>query len=343
MFWRLHLLGWIVYGAGTYLATLARITPDQFLSMFELKVVRTALGFGASLLLHAALRRLRHGGAGWGTLAAVSLPLGVALGALWLLAYWSATTSLRGAGLLAADWATFPRAMLDHAFVLLTSAAAGIGFHEWRARESAEQRVRDAELERLRYQLNPHFLFNALTALRASIPVDAEPARDNVDALAGFLRHALRTSPTRTVPLAHEIDATSNYLAMERARYGPRLEVHVDVDPSVAQVEIPGFLLQPLAENAVKHGMAAGIWPLVVTLRATRIGADLRIDVTNSSGAAEARQHPFDTAPPAGHRIGLDNVRERLRQHYGDRATFALRPEGSGAVASILIAAVAKP
>jgi two-component system LytT family sensor kinase len=347
MFWRLHLVGWIVYGAGTYFATLARITPDQFIPMLGLKVVRTALGFGLSFLLHIILNRLRRRAASWGILALVSVPVCLALGAGWLVLYWSSTDAWRVAELPAIDWSTFPRAALDHAFVLLTWAAADIGFHEWRARETAERRMqaaaselRDAELNLLRYQLNPHFLFNALTTLRASIPLEATSARDTVDALSGFLRHALRASPIRMVPLAQEIEATTNFLAIQRLRYGPRLEARVDLDPCIAHVEVPGFLLQPLVENAVTHGMTSDAVPLLVAITARQAGDGLRIEVTNSTGARmNDRQTSIPRSQPVnGHRIGLSNVQERLRRHYGDRATFALEHRAHEVTASIQIA-----
>ncbi len=345
MFWRLHLAGWLVYGAGTYFATLARITPDQFLPMLGLKVVRTGFGFAISLLLHAILHAFRQRRLGWDTLALVSIPVSVALGAGWLLLYWISTAAWRVADLPAVDWAMFPRAVVDHAFVLLTWAAADIGYHEWRAREAAERRVRDAaselrdaELNLLRYQLNPHFLFNALTTLRASIPLDAEPARDTVDAIAGFLRHALQASPVRMVPLAREIEATSHFLAVQRLRYGARLEVQVDVDPRIAHIEVPGFLLQPLVENAVTHGMTSGAIPLRVAVTARPVDDGVRIDVTNSSGTRANGHESAETPQPVnGHHIGLANVRERLSRHYGDRARFALEHRDDEVTASILI------
>lgn len=345
MFWRLHLIGWLVYGAGTYLATLARITPDQFVPMLGLKLARTALGFSLSLALHVALRLLRERRVGWGARALAAVPLSVTLGAVWLFLYWSITSSWRVADLPAVDWSTFPRAVLDHAFVLLTWAGADIAFHEWRAREDAERQaqttasaLRDAELSLLRYQLNPHFLFNALTTLRAAIPLEAASARDTVDALSGFLRHALHASPERMVPLAREIEASSSFLAIQRMRYGPRLNVWIDVDPQLAHIEVPGFILQPLVENAVTHGITPDGSPLRVGLAVRRVDHDIRIDVTNSNGT-HADGARATGAPVNGHHLGLANVRERLRRHYGDRARFELVHRADEVTASITIEA----
>jgi two-component system LytT family sensor kinase len=257
--------------------------------------------------------------------------------------YWSVTASWRVAGLPDVDWSAFPRTVLDHAFVLLTWAAVDIAFHEWRGREDAERQaqtaaaaLRDAELNLLRYQLNPHFLFNALTALRAAIPLEATPARDTVDALSGFLRHALHASPVRLVPLAREIEASSQFLAVQRMRYGPRLDVHIDVDPRLALIDVPGFILQPLVENAIMHGMPDDERPLRVELSVRRFAQQICISVTNSNGAS-ANGAGANSGSDRGHHIGLANVQERLRRHYGDRATFKLAHRPNETAATILI------
>lgn len=356
VFWRLHLIGWVAYGVSTYLATVARISPDLLLPMLGLKTVRTALGFALSFLLHSTIGALRRRTCHWALIAVVSAAESAFLGAIWLALYWLITDPLRIAELPAVDWSAFPRASLDHAFVLLSWAGADIAFHEWLRRQHAERRsreasaeLREAELRLLRYQLNPHFLFNALNTVRASVPLDAETARSTIDALAGFLRHALQTGSSHTVSLEREMEAASQYLDIERARYGERLMVDVTLDPAIARVPVPGLLIQPLAENAVKHGLASGAAPLRVTIRATRVATGIRIDVANSNGSSPSLPQdvpfsrtslmPLPGPTTGGHGIGLQNVRMRLKQHYDERARLEFVRTDAGTTASILIPA----
>lgn len=347
LFWTLQIGGWAAYGISTYLSVLPDLGSGELLRMAALKAVRTILGFGLSLVAWRIYRRMRDRGLDLRITGAAVLGLSTALGCLWLALYWQTTSPLRGPEFFATDWAAFPRSALDHAFVFLVWSALYFGFHLWRraerdARRRAVARAEAGELElrMLRYQLDPHFLFNALNSLRSAIPDRATSARSLVDRIASFLRHVLGTSGRSLVPLSREVEAAEMYLAIERARHGEDLSVSVSVEDGLEDELVPGFLLHPLVENAVTHGIASGASPLRVALRVSDRDGEVRIDVENDVDSWErlegaANDAAFRGGDETG--VGLSNVRRRLRLAYGDEADFRFVREPGRARASVRI------
>src|SRR5262249_38358585 len=125
-------------------------------------------------------------------------------------------------------------------------------------RRDAESRTlaREAELQALRMQLNPHFLFNSLHSIAALATLDGARAREMCVRLADFLRSSLRLGSKESIPLREELALAKNYLDVERVRFGERLQVHEEIEPACEDCGVPALLLQPLVENAVKHGIA---------------------------------------------------------------------------------------
>jgi LytS/YehU family sensor histidine kinase len=194
-------------------------------------------------------------------------------------------------------------------------------------REAALRAVadaRDAQLRMLAYQLNPHFLFNTLNSIRALINEDRQRARDMVTALSGYLRYALVDRPLHVALLEEEVDAVRGYLAIEQVRFEERLDARMDIEPAALRCEVPAFLLNPLVENAVKHGAAGTAEaPLVVRVEARLVEPDRLLLMVENTGVWKGRGK---TAPAAGEDddgvpggVGLANVRARLRAlHPGD-------------------------
>jgi LytS/YehU family sensor histidine kinase len=197
-------------------------------------------------------------------------------------------------------------------------------------REQREQALRavaaarDAQLRMLAYQLNPHFLFNTLNSIRALINEDRQRAREMVTALSGYLRYALVERPLHVALLEEEVASVRRYLAIEQVRFEERLDARIEVAPAALRCEVPAFLLNPLVENAVKHGVAgtAGA-PLVLRVGARLVEPDrLRLVVVNTGRWASGGTTMFvpdegDDALPGG--LGLANVRARLEAlHPGD-------------------------
>jgi LytS/YehU family sensor histidine kinase len=180
--------------------------------------------------------------------------------------------------------------------------------------------ARDAQLRMLAYQLNPHFLFNTLNSIRALINEDRQRARDMVTALSGYLRYALVERPLHVALLEEEVASVRGYLAIEQVRFEERLVVRMEIEPAALRCEVPAFLLNPLVENAVRHGTAGTSGaPLELRIEARVVEPDrLRLVVENTGHWASARQATSggdnrdrnDDDLPGG--VGLANVRARL-------------------------------
>jgi Histidine kinase len=205
------------------------------------------------------------------------------------------------------------------------------------ARRMHEQEIAklatEAELRALRAQLNPHFLFNALTTIGYLIQAAPERAVDTLMRLTTILRAVLRSEGEFTT-LARELAIIDAYLEIEQARFEQRLRVRIDVPPECRDVRIPALLIQPLVENAVKHGIAPSFAGGEVSVTARLIAAadtrELRVTVTDTAVRAG---HP---APRRRHwirGIGLTSVERRLECHYGEAARLAVRTLGGGATA----------
>lgn len=197
-----------------------------------------------------------------------------------------------------------------------------------RERELAESRQAavEAQLRALQAQIQPHFLFNTFNALSELIHVDADAAEDLVTDLAHLLRYSLRSSAEERVPLADELAATRRYLRIEQARLGDRLRVELELEDDVDGLAVPGLVLQPLVENAVRHGVAPRPEGGTVTVRGRRDGDHLLLEVQDDGpgvlGAVAAGR--VEGLGAGGHGGGLANVRRRLALRFGERASMSV-------------------
>ncbi len=225
----------------------------------------------------------------------------------------------------------FPRfvpVLLAVAVVLYALAAALhyllMAFEDARRAErdalELELLAREAELRSLRAQIDPHFLFNALNSITSLIGSDPAAARAMCLKLAEFLRESLRVGSAASIPMADELSLAEKYLAVEKARFGARLRVEQDLGSDAGSCGVPPLVLQPLVENAVRHGVAGLVDGGLVRIAARRTGGQLRVTVEN----------PVDPEAPAavGEGVGLANVRGRLAAAYGEDASVAARREG---------------
>ena len=225
-------------------------------------------------------------------------------------------------------------------YVLLLGIAHAVLYHE-RYRERAQTAERlaaglaEARLQALKMQLQPHFLFNTLNAISALIPAEARPARRMVARLGDLLRITLEHEETQEVTLRQELAFLQPYLEIEQARLEDRLTVVMEIAPDALDARVPHLILQPLVENAIRHGIAPRIKPGRVEISATS-GADdrfLHLEVRDDGpGVDPDRQARTRKA------VGLTNIQSRLEQLYDGEHRFALenRPEG-GVVVKISI------
>jgi len=191
-----------------------------------------------------------------------------------------------------------------------------------------EVSLSEARLHALELQIQPHFLFNTLNSISALVRTARD--REAVTMTAGLsdlLRYSLDHAGEQRVPLAAELAITERYLEIERLRFPDRMSFEVDAAAEVRRAAVPTLLLQPLAENAIRHGVARLVAPGRVAIRAYRDGDRLRIEIFNTGTLAESYR--------AG--IGLRNTTERLRYLYAGDHSFELRPVAGGVVAAIAL------
>ena len=218
----------------------------------------------------------------------------------------------------------FAALMFGLGVILYAMTAAGqylaLEFERARSLERRELEMKlaaqEAELRMLRTQIDPHFLFNSLNSISALTSIDPLAARGMTLQLSDFFRRSLGMDAQRKVPLAQELALVRAFLAVEGVRFGPRLAFEDDIAADAADCAVPPMILQPLVENAVKHGIGNLVDGGVVRIGARRAGALLRIRVENDADDEEA-------SPASGCGIGLANVRQRLAATYAHEASIS--------------------
>jgi signal transduction histidine kinase len=235
-----------------------------------------------------------------------------------------------------------PPALLSHAWFVQAVRNAGVNlpvyagvalawhamayYREARDRQmkavELESLLRQAQLETLRSQLNPHFLFNALHSIAELVHQDPRLAEQLIVRLGELLRRALETAGRPELSLAEELDFIRGYLEIEQLRLGDRLRVVWEIDPDSLGARVPGLILQPLVENAIQHGIAATSSPGTLTLRARRADGQLHIEVADTGPGLPATG---DVRPQG---IGIANTRARLQRLYADRQSFEMHHSG---------------
>ena len=196
------------------------------------------------------------------------------------------------------------------------------------------QLAAEAELKALRAQINPHFLFNSLNTIADLIVTDPAKAETVTILLAKVFRHVLLYSDRQMTAVSEEIDFLRTYLRIEEVRFGARLSVRMDVDPQIAGARVPSLILQPVVENAIKHGLAPKIGPGCLNIRAGRQGSFVKLEVEDDGvGLSEAH------LPPQGRRgVGLKIIAERLKTLYSVSATLTFESAATfGSRVTILI------
>jgi two-component sensor histidine kinase len=194
----------------------------------------------------------------------------------------------------------------------------------------AEAEAARAEAAALRLQLNPHFLFNTLNSISSLVTLGRkDEAEAMIQSLGEFLRASLHADPMADVSLAEEIETIDAYLAIESVRFGDRLAIEIAVAPGLSEALVPNFILQPLVENAIKHGVAAARGPASLTVSATEDADALVLAVVNTREAGD------EAGPSSGTGIGLANIRQRLAIRYKGRASLETGPVADGWKAEI--------
>ena len=335
-FWRFQIAGWIAFWVAMASSRVGRFPLGY---MLVSKGVLTLLGFAiTSLVLRPVYRRLLRRDPSLMRIILVTVASSYFAAALWTIgdnvtdipiaaALLDRTIRITSVGQLLGG-------ALYNAFALLAWSVLYVGakhYHQLRDERErtlrAESLAHQARLEALRYQLNPHFLFNALNAI-STLVVDRrnDEAGRMLARLGDLLRATLDRAEGDAVSLADEIELVRRYLDIEQIRLGDRLTVDVDISAESWSARVPSLILQPLVENAIRHGIAPREQGGRITITAEREKDRLVLAVTDDGPGLRSREPRIDTSGG----IGLTNTRERLQQLYGDAQEFAIGESETG-------------
>jgi len=334
-FWQVQLAGWTLYLVMMYVTFLTVAPAGTYVNLLIIKLIRTVIGFCLTCVMRGIYHRF---GTNLSIQKVVLLVLGcsIVFGGVWTLSEMAANALRNPNFSFTNNLARIPRNALDYGLTLTAWSALYFGIKYWRQwqteRENALRSTalaNQAQLEMLRYQINPHFLFNSLNSIRASIDEDSIRAKQMVTQLAEFLRYSLLHNNAREVALGEEIEAVRNYLAIEKTRFEERLEVEFKVEEAVENLPAPSFLLNPLVENAIKHGLNNSAQPLKIRVSAQLRNGLLCLEVANTGRLSHDGGD--------GTKVGLRNIRERIEKIYDGRGGFELVEEGGWVCARITL------
>jgi len=197
-------------------------------------------------------------------------------------------------------------------------------YHRLREKESAaaqlEVELANAKIAALRMQLNPHFLFNTMNSISSLMRIDVEAADSLLEQLGSLLRMTLERKDVQLIPLHDEIEFTETYLAMQDKRYAGRVTRTISVDPELHDALVPAMILQPIVENAYTHGLSKLDRGGELSIEVTRAGGQVSALITNTGLGLNGFREEAN-----GRGLGLTNVKNRLRLHYGDACAFSIR------------------
>ena len=318
-FWMLQAAGWSGY---LLLRTVSSVSNTFSVEGIIRAIIEAIVGYCLTLLLsslYGYYRRLPR-------IPSVILTLGTLVGAALIYAVLEAFTF----SFTAAEPGITLARVLGYTFLTFTVLAGwsalyfGINFYliveaQIDQMQILENQASSAQLAMLRYQLNPHFLFNTLNSISTLVLLkQTERANIMLSRLSSFLRYTLANEPTAHVTLAQEVETLKLYLDIEKMRFDERLRTHFDVDPRCAKARLPSLLLQPLVENAIKYAVTPQEEGADITVSARLAGERVQIAVSDTGpGLIESKPRPTLSTG-----VGLANIRERLAQAFGPDHRF---------------------
>ena len=332
-FWILQSIGW---GGYFFLRTLSGFANNLGWMLLVHTLLLTATGYSLTLLMGSLFRRLIKMKPIW-TLVLSFAAVILASVTFSIIETWSVATFLKpefkpeGVAYLGA---------LPLNFALLAAWTAlyyGINYFllledQIRLRERLESQASSAQLAMLRYQLNPHFLFNTLNSISTLVLLkQTERANAMLARLSSFLRYTLANEPTAKVTLAQEVETLKLYLEIEKMRFEDRLRPHFRIEPETIGARLPSLLLQPLIENAIKYAVTPSENGADIWITAAREGHAVRVEVADNGNGEGAE---LAASPSTG--VGLANIRDRLSQAYGSSHRFQTRQNEKGGFSVIL-------
>ncbi len=290
-------------------------------------------------LIYAIAVRFPLSGKSWKQSLAIQIPAALAIATLtaWLLIHmnmllgWAEVSTpfrVRLLGLMLQD---LPRYFVTMGVAQIVVYYATVRKQEAQSAE-LEAKLAQAQLDVLRSQMEPHFLFNSLNAIARLTRKDPPSAERMTFQLAAFLRVALECAGSREVPLSQELEFLENYLAIQKTRFGDRLTINVAVAEDLLSIPVPSLILQPLAENAIRHGIAHSAGPGYLKVSAARNNGSLRIQIADNGAGMDIKRDEGSEG------FGLRTTRTRLKQMYGSRQELRLENNpGGGCLVTIAL------
>ncbi|NQZ08898.1 MAG: histidine kinase [Algicola sp.] len=338
LYWTLQIVGWAVYGLVSYLmyANSQSALPNL--------IILVTLLLGGGLLITHALRFCykRPLWQGLGPVKAISGYLVVLIVATVL---WETIITLTSFWLLPEfTWQRFSWFLaliyfVYYFIILLVWTLLYKGYHAYRATQRQEIEslklqlaLRESQLQGLKFQMNPHFLFNALNSIRSLALESPEATRDMVTRLSGMLRYTLTSGDLKLVALGEEVAILKHYLAIEKVRFEERLQVNWAISPDLENWQVLPLSIQTLVENAVKHGISVLPKGGTIDISITERKAQLLVEISNIGRLPVA-----SLSKGIRENIGLRNTRERLALQFGNNAELSLNQVGDKVVARMFI------
>ena len=332
-FWQLQLIGW----SGFYVLVLVAAAPYlKQPGVFRDNSLWVLTMFAASWILPLVYRASLRSQRAWFVHEVHAIGLALCLGAIT-----SVAVDLLIPGLQKMDWGSWLIDFVQSSVVFFVWCNLYFGAKQWqqiaRQRErilAVESQVREARLNALRYQLNPHFLFNALNAVSTLVlDGDSLTASRMLTQISELLRRALDPQAAAAIPLSQEIVFTEQYLEVEQIRLGDRLSVQFAVSPDTLDALVPIMLLQPLVENAVRHGVASQVSGGTILIESRRTNSRLHVLVRNSGPRGNQLSERLSHSDSG---VGLKNCYERLQVMYGTDYRLNLAwPDNGGCEVSL--------
>ena len=327
-FWVLQSVGWTGYFILRALGGIANNMGPLFILP---TAIATATGYCLTLIMAVIFRQLinRAPRVTWGGSVTIIF-IGSAI--FSFIEVWAFTAFYRG-GEIPSGLQFFGAILLDFTLLVAWSGLYyGINFYIL-IEEQNDQLLRletqssNAQLAMLRYQLNPHFLFNTLNSISTLVLLkQTERANAMLSRLSSFLRYTLANEPTARVPLAQEVETLKLYLEIERMRFEDRLRPTFDIDPRVTRARLPSLLLQPLVENAIKYAVTPQEGGAEIRISAQQIGNRVQIAVSDTGPGLQDKA----IARHSSTGVGLANIRDRLVQAFGEEQRFDIESNEDG-------------
>lgn len=322
-FWLLQIAGWLGYVLVNYIGS-------KVFAMRDIYVFVIVLNGYAGCLLTIPLRYLYR--KVWNfkplLLIAVVFLASYLVGTFWSVIqkfnYWE----IYKHGFRPEEWYYYFRQGLDSVYIILCWSGLYFGIKYYQLLQSEKQKAlkantmaHEAQLKMLRYQLNPHFLFNTLNAISTLILVEENKSANKMVArLSDFLRYTLNTDPIKKVPLEQELHALKLYLEIEKVRFEDRLTIELEVSDEAQQALVPSLILQPIIENAIKYAIATLASGGKIAIRAQTFANELLLEVSDNGPGCELAQGKLASIEG----VGLANTQDRLTTLYEHNFSFVL-------------------